>query len=156
MWNSVTKAASFAADNPVEFGKQMVNWDQWSKEPGRALGNTAFGFIPAAGVASKLRKLDKVSDAVPDAPNVKPNLHDYFGDGPTPKASELADWAEAQGWNKTQTSNGRPAKYVDENGINRLTLKHGSPRAPGSEAPHIEIRDQNGQRTDPPRQPRDP
>lgn len=148
VWAGVTKAASFAAEHPLEFGKQMVSWDEWSKEPGRALGNTAFGLLLVAGAAAKIGTLRKASDAVPDAPNVKPNLQDYFTGGANPKASELADWAEAQGWSKTQAPNG-PAKYVDDNGTTRLTLKHGSPRAPGSDFPHVEIRDENGQRTDP-------
>ena len=49
---------------------------------------------------------------------------------------------------KTQTPTG-PAKYVDENGVARMTIKHESPRTPGSEAPHVELRDANGQRIDP-------
>ncbi|MBC6447148.1 putative T7SS-secreted protein [Actinokineospora xionganensis] len=147
IWDGLTSAAAFAVDNPLEFGKQMINWDQWSKEPGRALGNTAFGFIPIAGVVAKIKKLRTLSKADPDAPNVKPNLKDYFDGGAKPKASELDEWAQAQGWTKTQTDNG-PPKYVDDNGVTRLTIKEGSPRAPGSANPHIEIRDENGQRTD--------
>ncbi|MCE7007356.1 hypothetical protein LWC34_31745 [Kibdelosporangium philippinense] len=148
MWDGLTSAAAFAVDNPLEFGKQMVNWDQWSKEPGRALGNTAFGFIPVAGVVAKLRKLRKLSKLDTNVPDVKPNLHDYFDGGATPKASDLDKWAQAQGWTKTQTENG-PPKYVDDNGVVRVTIKQGSPRAPGSGHPHVEIRDENGQRTDP-------
>lgn len=72
VWTGLTSAASFAVDHPLEFGKQMINWDQWSKEPGRALGNAAFGFIPVAGVVAKARKLRKVVRAAPDAPNVRP------------------------------------------------------------------------------------
>jgi hypothetical protein len=148
VWDGLTSAAAFAVDNPVEFGKQMVNWDQWSKEPGRALGSTAFGFIPLAGVAAKLKKLRKLRDAAPDAPDIKPNLHDYFPSGAKPKASELDAWAQAQDWAKTQTENG-PPKYVDDNGVVRLTIKEGSPRAPDSGDAHVEIRDEHGQRTDP-------
>ena len=40
-------------------------------------------------------------------------------------------------------------KYVDENGVNRLTIKQGSSRAPGSADPHAEFRDASGQRVDP-------
>lgn len=115
--------------------------------PGRALGQIAGGAVLGYGagkVASsltKLRKAHKLSD-------VKPNLHDYFKDRTLPRASDLDKYAEAQGWTKTQTPNG-PPKYVDENGVNRMTLKSGSDRAPGSAHPHIELRDENGQRIDP-------
>lgn len=114
----------------------------WTTEPGRALGNTLFGVIPVVGVAAKIRKLRKLRDL-----NAR-NLDDFFWTGAKPKASELDEWAQAQGWTRTQTGNG-PPKYVDENGVRRLTIKRGSPRTPGSEHPHVEIRDENGQRTDP-------
>ena len=81
-------------------------------------------------------------------PLPKGKLSEYFQGGNTPKASELEDYALSQGWTKTQTPNG-PPKYVDENGVVRLTIKQGSPRTPGSEMPHIEIRDATGQRIDP-------
>lgn len=146
VWDGLTAAVAFAVENPLEFGKQMISWDQWSEEPGRALGNTLFGVIPVVGAAAKVRKLRRLADR--DAPNVKPNLGDYFPSGAKPKASELDEWAQAQGWTKTQTGNG-PPKYVDDNGVRRLIIKKGSPRTPGSEHPHVEIRDENGQRTDP-------
>lgn len=148
VWAGLTSTAAFAVDHPVEFGKQMINWEQWSNEPGRALGNTAFGLIPVVGAAAKLRKLGKLRDAGPDTPHIKPNLSDYFADGAKPNASELDAWAQAQGWTKTQTENG-PPKYTDDNGVVRMTIKEGSPRAPGSGHPHVEIRDEHGQRTDP-------
>lgn len=151
LWSSVTSACSFAVDHPLEFGKAMISYDQWTSQPGRALGNTAFGFIPVAGVLSKVRKfkkLDEIADSKADAPNVKADVGDYFAGGETPTASDLEKYAEAQGWTKTQTENG-PPKYVDENGVARMTLKEGSPRAPGSGAPHVELKDENGQRVDP-------
>ncbi|MGP3959114.1 PrsW family glutamic-type intramembrane protease [Nonomuraea sp. 3N208] len=80
--------------------------------------------------------------------SVKARLGDYFQGGARPKASELEEFAKAQGWTRTQTPNG-PPKYVDENGIVRLTIKQGSPRTPGSETPHVEVRNARGQRTDP-------
>ncbi|MDT3399860.1 hypothetical protein RKE29_25030, partial [Streptomyces sp. B1866] len=64
------------------------------------------------------------------------------------KASELAEWARAQGWTESRTPNG-PPKFRDENGVVRLTLKQGSGRAPGSDMPHVEIRNANGERIDP-------
>ncbi|MGI5377900.1 PrsW family glutamic-type intramembrane protease [Streptomyces sp. CA-251387] len=63
-------------------------------------------------------------------------------------ASGIAKWAREQGWTETQTQNG-PPKFVDENGIVRVTLKQGSSRAPGSGMPHVEIRNAQGERIDP-------
>ncbi len=70
-----------------------------------------------------------------------------FEAGRTAKASELKQYAEAQGWKPSQTDGG-PLKYVDENGIPRVTIKQGSSRAPGSSDPHVEFKDASGQRTD--------
>jgi hypothetical protein len=68
--------------------------------------------------------------------------------GGTAKASELVAFANAHGWALTQTKSG-PLIFVDSAGVKRLTLKMGSPRAPGSEFPHVEVRDSTGQRVDP-------
>lgn len=68
--------------------------------------------------------------------------------GGVAKASDVARWAEGQGWTRSRTPTG-PVKYVDENGIPRVTIKQGSPRTPGSEQPHVELRDATGQRVDP-------
>lgn len=92
----------------------------------------------------------KSNDAGPEptaTPKPAEGLADQFKDGP-PKASDLERYAESQGWIRTQTSTG-PAKYVDQNGINRLIIKQGSARTPGSEGPHVEIRNEYGQRIDP-------
>jgi hypothetical protein len=40
-------------------------------------------------------------------------------------------------------------KCVDENAVLLLTLKSGSARTLGSEAPHVEIRNMNGKRVGP-------
>ncbi len=66
----------------------------------------------------------------------------------TLKASELRKYAQSQGWKKVQTDSG-PEKWLDKNGIARVTIKKGSSRTPGSENPHVEIRDASGQRIDP-------
>ena len=55
---------------------------------------------------------------------------------------------ESQGWKAVQSSGG-PLKYLDSNGIERLVIKRGSPRTPGSDFPHVAIRDASGQRVDP-------
>jgi hypothetical protein len=39
-------------------------------------------------------------------------------------------------------------KYLDDHGIARITIKKGSPRTPGSEGPHVELRDSAGKRID--------
>ena len=62
-------------------------------------------------------------------------------------ASQLDEFGAAQGWARSQTASG-PIKYVDENGVVRLTIKQGSPRAPGSASPHVEIRNAAGVRVD--------
>jgi hypothetical protein len=77
MMAELAQIAQFAKENPAEFAKQLANWDQWQAEPGRALGNTAFGLIPGAGALAKLRALRKFlndshpprgnGDATPDA-----------------------------------------------------------------------------------------
>jgi hypothetical protein len=59
LMDELAKIAAFAQENPVEFAKQMASWDQWQTEPGRALGNTAFGLIPGVGALSKVRTLRK-------------------------------------------------------------------------------------------------
>ncbi|WP_084794879.1 hypothetical protein [Pseudomonas orientalis] len=74
-------------------------------------------------------------------------INKIFEPGRTPKASELKQYAEAQGWKPTQTDGG-PLKYLDANGIPRVTIKQGSSRAPGSADPHVEFKSATGQRTD--------
>lgn len=75
------------------------------------------------------------------------SLVELFLNGP-PKASDLEKYAQEQGWTRSKTPDG-PIKYTDGNGIVRLTIKKGSPRAPGSGNPHVEIRNSDGGRTDP-------
>lgn len=70
-----------------------------------------------------------------------------FEAGRTPKASELRQYAENKGWKPSQTDGG-PLKYVDENGVPRVTIKQGSSRAPGSADPHVEFKDATGKRID--------
>jgi RHS repeat-associated protein len=66
----------------------------------------------------------------------------------TAKASELVEFAGRQGWVLTQKKDG-PMIFVDANGVKRLAIKRGSPRTPGSELPHIEVRNEMGDRIDP-------
>lgn len=67
--------------------------------------------------------------------------------GEIPKASDFKLWAELKDWQPIQTPQG-PLKYVDENGVARLTLKQGSSRTPGSNYPHVELRNTDSQRID--------
>ena len=75
------------------------------------------------------------------------SINKFFEAGRTPKASELRQYAEGQGWKPAQTDGG-PLKYLDENGISRVTIKQGSSRAPGSAGPHVEFKSATGQRID--------
>jgi hypothetical protein len=71
-----------------------------------------------------------------------------YNTGRVPKESELLAYGEKQGWTLTQTPTGPPTFY-DQNGVKRLVIKSGSSQTPGSEDPHIELKDANGQRIDP-------
>ncbi len=63
------------------------------------------------------------------------------------KVSQLIDWAIRQGW--TQEGGGAmPIYFRDASGLVRLKLKKGSSRTKGSEMPHAEFRNGNGQRID--------
>jgi hypothetical protein len=63
-------------------------------------------------------------------------------------ASDLMEFGRNQGWTFAKSPDG-PRKFLDDSGIERLIIKHGSPRTPGSEFPHVEARDPTGQRVDP-------
>ena len=65
----------------------------------------------------------------------------------TIKASDLQDYARKQGWHREQTEGG-PEIWKDENNVKRLTIKRGSSRTPGSNNPHVEIRNAQGERID--------
>ncbi|MGR3278684.1 FG-GAP-like repeat-containing protein [Acaryochloris marina NIES-2412] len=77
-----------------------------------------------------------------------PGIDQLFNQGITPTASSIQSLAEQQGFIKTQNPNG-PIKFIDENGIVRITIKKGTQRAPGSGGPHVELRNAAGQRVDP-------
>ncbi|HHY72332.1 MAG TPA: hypothetical protein GX497_03735 [Bacillus bacterium] len=107
-------------------------------------------FIPAPktrtigrilGLTSKSKKPSNVSKS-----NVSKNIFGMDASKPL-KASDLRQYAKSQGWTKSQTANG-PEKWVDKNGVARITIKKGSDRAPGSANPHVEIKDAKGQRID--------
>ncbi len=67
--------------------------------------------------------------------------------GRTAKVTEWARFADAQGWQRVQSGAG-PLKFRDANGVDRLVIKRGSERTPGSERPDIAIRDAGGTRVD--------
>jgi RHS repeat-associated protein len=69
-------------------------------------------------------------------------------DGRVPTMRQVANWAERQGFRRTQSPTG-PVKYIDRNGVARIEIKQGSPRTPGSELPHIGARNPQGNRIDP-------
>jgi hypothetical protein len=78
---------------------------------------------------------------------VTKGVSSFFQGGRIAKASELVGYAEQQGWKAMQSAGG-PLKYVDKNGIIRMTIKQGSQRAAGSGLPHVELRNALGKRID--------
>lgn len=105
---------------------------------GQGSGNGGSGQPPAPSCSSE-GDGSTAQDASPS---------DLFANGKVPSASELELFGISQGWTASQTPSG-PLKFIDQNGITRMTLKSGSPRAPGSGSPHAEFRDPTGQRIDP-------
>ncbi|NEZ56466.1 hypothetical protein [Adonisia turfae] len=77
-----------------------------------------------------------------------PGIDQLFGTGNPPNASDIRNLAESQNFTRVQNPNG-PIKYVDGNGVIRITIKQGSQRAQGSGSPHVELRYASGQRVDP-------
>ncbi|HEY0453910.1 hypothetical protein [Actinophytocola sp.] len=120
--DEMAKIAAFAKDHPVEFAKQMVSWDQWQTEPGRALGNNAFGLIPAAGALSKLRTLRKLLEdtQVSKGPS---------GDG-TPSPEAVQQPAPAQ-----QPAPVREPAPVQQPAPHQPTPGEGPDASPGSPTP---------------------
>lgn len=104
----------------------------------KAWGYFMAGELTGAGLAAVLGRL---------VMGGAKGINKIFEPGRTPKASELKQYAEAQGWKPVQTDGG-PLKYLDANGIPRVTIKQGSSRAPGSADPHVEFKSATGQRTD--------
>lgn len=51
-------------------------------------------------------------------------------------------------WTRSQSATGL-VKFTDKTGVERLTIIQGSARTPGSEGPHVEIRNSDGTRIDP-------
>ncbi len=79
--------------------------------------------------------------------SVEEKIAEQFRGGP-PKASDLEKLAQDQGWTRRQSPAG-PIKYFDGNGIERITIKRGSSRTPGSENPHVAMRNAENDRVDP-------
>lgn len=71
----------------------------------------------------------------------------FFEGGRAAKASELSADALRQGFTAPKATAG-PLKFVDGNGVVRLTIKQGSSRPPGSSFAHAEFRNAAGQRVD--------
>src|SRR2546428_3744222 len=71
-----------------------------------------------------------------------------------PRASELRAWAGSRGWTRKPGAGGGgqgPETWVDHAGRIHMKLKHGSTKLgihPDSQTPHVEFRDQAGQRVD--------
>ncbi|PUB31811.1 RHS repeat-associated protein [Promicromonospora sp. AC04] len=107
----------------------------------------------AAGIALPGGNFAKKSDEVAEGAGalVKYDADFALGQitqGGRATSSQLDEFGASQGWARSQTANG-PLKYRDENGVVRLTIKRGSPNAPGSGDPHVEMRNAAGNRVDP-------
>jgi hypothetical protein len=159
---------AFFGGQGIEIGKTFDanGFDEWLKESFNAEVVDELDTIdrieitPMFGTWSKGRNLDKFigkplrggirkgANFLKDLFGKRKQLGDFFQNGKKPKASELRKWAEDQGWTPMQKPGG-PLHYFDENGVKRMTIKKGSPRTPGSETPHVELRDAKGQRIDP-------
>jgi len=107
------------------------------------------GTPEAAGTAAPVTNSndDATYEQPTDIGSGDAGLSALMGDAPA-RAAEIVTWATAQGWTRQQSPNG-PPKFVDANGIVRVTIKKGSARTPGSETPHVELRDTTGRRVDP-------
>jgi RHS repeat-associated protein len=78
----------------------------------------------------------------------KSPLAKLFSSDAPPTASSLVSFAESQGWARSQTASG-PLTFRDSNGVPRMTIKSGSDRTPGSEGPHVALRNGDNERVDP-------
>jgi len=103
--------------------------------------NTNMMILSVASSASKIK---------PEASsnNKNQSLKSLFKSGKKVKASELVKYAESQGWTMKRNPNG-PIKYFDQNGVERLTIKKGSIRTPGSNYPHVAAKNASNVRIDP-------
>lgn len=112
----------------------------------------SFAYSAISPVPSLLQRINQLlchsqqKESPDDSGIGEKGIDKTFETGRTPKASGLKEFAEAQGWKTSQTGGG-PLKYVDENGIPRVTIKQCSSRAPGSSNPYVEFKDATGQRT---------
>ena|GEM_PF-5385421 len=128
------------------------------KQFGETGAATASVVVPGA-MALRASRLARVLEVVPStsaAANTGTALVKYDADfavgqltaGGRATASQLDEFGSLQGWARSQTATG-PVKFTDGNGVVRLTIKQGSPRAPGSGVPHVELRNPDGIRIDP-------
>ncbi|WP_328995313.1 hypothetical protein OG394_12080 [Kribbella sp. NBC_01245] len=130
----------------TEFGKTMC------EQPGMTCGDTG-GSIGAIMAMAGAMMFHGREGAAAKAGGALVKYDADFAIGQLTKggrgtASGLVDVAESQGWKAVQSSGG-PLKYVDSNGIERLVIKRGTARTPGSNFPHVAIRNASGQRVDP-------
>lgn len=120
------------SDYYAERAKMGERAEQTFKEAGIHAAKEAGWMLPIGRLFGGLGRLFRIGSHADDGPR---------------SASGLVKWSEAQGFKRTQTAGG-PIKYVDGNGVVRVTIKQGSSRAPGSGAPHVEWRNASGQRVD--------
>ena len=109
----------------------------------------AHGVVKEASFGSTWRAIRALGTILRNTPKARAarGLGSLFNNGRVAKASELAAFAQRQGWTRVQSATG-PMKFVDRNGVARLTLKRGSSRASGSGGPHAEFRNVDNVRID--------
>ena len=131
---------SYAVNNPYKY----------TDPDGKAIcGGICIGVaIIAAKVGPKIYKAYKASQSAGRGKQIGNMIKK---DGST-KASDIKAKAEKLGLKPSQTKDG-PLKFKDEAGKDRVTIKGGSDRAPGSKGPHVELKDSKGQRVNPEGQP---
>jgi len=121
--------------------------NQTDDEKMKAGMNTLISYIVIYSIQSCVETPASSSSSVAVEEEAATNVGSFFQGGRMAKASELVGYAEKQGWKAMQSAEG-PLKYVDENGIIRMTIKQGSQRAAGSGFPHVELRNAFGKRID--------
>lgn len=115
-------------------------------------GGIATTGLDGVGLATAAQRVTSAGRLVSDAAKAEASVAQaslrQTAAGGRATASQLDEVASSLGWTRSQSATG-PVKFTDKTGVDRLTIKQGSARTPGSEGPHVEIRNSDGMRIDP-------